>query len=378
MCDFTAVPDGTACGDDAGTCQEGSCQVACSERGIRDAIVAGGGPYTFDCADGTTMVTQATIEIDNDVILDGAGRLTVDGGGAHLVLSVAEGVDAELRGFTVTNGDGGIRNMGTLTVTRCTVSGNYRLGVGGGLYNAGTMMLVGTTVAENTAEDEGGGIFNSYGTLVVTNSTVSGNKVNFPEDPTWWEDVTLVNLRGMMTLVNSTVSGTIYAEGGPGENVVAVVTSVGTVVRGECFGTPQDFGPNEWVSDGYNIEVGGDTCGFDATGDQINVSTDDLKLGELADNGGPTMTHALGEDSVAIDVIPAEDCLDADGEPLTTDQRGEPRDSMCDVGAFEVQFIATCFQDDECGPLICCHLGSPFEPGTCETQAVCDELQGGG
>ncbi len=40
---------------------------------------------------------------------------------------------------------------------------------------------------------------------------------------------------------------------------------------------------------------------------------------------------------VAIDVIPAEDCVDADGEPLTTDQRGFPRDSMCDVGAFEVQ-----------------------------------------
>ena len=39
----------------------------------------------------------------------------------------------------------------------------------------------------------------------------------------------------------------------------------------------------------------------------------------------------------------------------------------------------TCFQNDECGgSLICCHLGSPFEQGTCETSAVCDELQGGG
>ena len=38
----------------------------------------------------------------------------------------------------------------------------------------------------------------------------------------------------------------------------------------------------------------------------------------------------------------------------------------------------TCFQDDECvGSLICCHVGSPFTPGTCETQAVCDELQDG-
>jgi hypothetical protein len=321
----------------------------CTEQGIRDAIVEGGGPHTFACDGPTRLMTESEIVVDHDVTLDGAGRLTVDGGGAHLVLSVAEGVDAELRGFTVTNGDGGIRNMGTLTVTHCTVSGNYRLGVGGGLYNAGTMMLVGTTVAENTAEDEGGGIFNSYGTLVVTNSTVSGNKVRFPDSPIpgFWEDVTLVNLRGMMTLVNSTVSGTIYAEGGPGENVVAVVASVGTVVRGEpgsspgCFGAPQDIGPNEWVSDGYNIEVGGDSCGFDATGDQINVSAEALNLGPLADNGGPTMTHALGAGSVAIDWIPEADCVDADGQPVTTDQRGQPRPetggTMCDVGAFEVQ-----------------------------------------
>ena len=52
------------------------------------------------------------------------------------------------------------------------------------------------------------------------------------------------------------------------------------------------------------------------------------------------MTHALLTEpgmSVAIDQIPEAECLDADGAPLTTDQRGFPRDSMCDVGAFEVQ-----------------------------------------
>ena len=38
----------------------------------------------------------------------------------------------------------------------------------------------------------------------------------------------------------------------------------------------------------------------------------------------------------------------------------------------------TCFQDDECtNPLICCQLGSEFEPGACVTQTACDELQGG-
>jgi hypothetical protein len=63
-----------------------------------------------------------------------------------------------------------------------------------------------------------------------------------------------------------------------------------------------------------------------------------LNLGPLQDNGGPTMTHALLPGSVAIDHVPASMCLDENGDPLTTDQRGFPRDdSMCDVGAFEVQ-----------------------------------------
>ncbi|MBW2211113.1 MAG: hypothetical protein JRG67_08700 [Deltaproteobacteria bacterium] len=42
-------------------------------------------------------------------------------------------------------------------------------------------------------------------------------------------------------------------------------------------------------------------------------------------------THALLPGSVAIDVIPADMC------EVDKDQRGFPRDSMCDVGAFEVQ-----------------------------------------
>jgi hypothetical protein len=321
------VPLLVGCGDTGGTTGQ---RFPCTEQGIRDAIAEGGGPHTFDCDGPDTVVTEAEIVIDNDVVLDGAGSLTVDGNGEHRVFSVADGAKAELRGFTVTNGQGGIHNSGTVTVTSSTVSGNHTVGRGGGLYNGGTMMLLDTTVSGNTAEEEAGGIFNSYGTLTLTNSSVSGNKIVNSETP-WREDETLVNLRGVMTLVNSTVSGMIYAEGGPSQDVVAVVVSAATLIRGSCSATEPDFGPVEWVSDGYNIESPGNTCGFDQPTDQVNVSADDLKLGQLADNGGPTMTHALLPGSVAIDVIPADMC------EVDKDQRGEPRDSMCDVGAFEVQ-----------------------------------------
>jgi hypothetical protein len=89
------------------------------------------------------------------------------------------------------------------------------------------------------------------------------------------------------------------------------------------------------VSHGYNIESPGDTCGFDQETDQVEVTAEQLNLGPLQDNGGPTGTHALGAGSVAIDQIPEADC------EVDTDQRGEPRpagtESKCDVGAFEVQ-----------------------------------------
>ncbi|MGB8222483.1 MAG: hypothetical protein WCF10_07840 [Polyangiales bacterium] len=81
-----ALCDGTVC--------------ACTEAGIRAAIAEGGGPYTFDCDGPTTVVTEAEIRIDNKVILDGEGRLTMDGNLAHRVLSVRT-AEAELRGITV-------------------------------------------------------------------------------------------------------------------------------------------------------------------------------------------------------------------------------------------------------------------------------------
>jgi len=39
----------------------------------------------------------------------------------------------------------------------------------------------------------------------------------------------------------------------------------------------------------------------------------------------------------------------------------------------------TCFQDDECDAgLICCHLGSDFTQGSCQTEPVCDDMRGTG
>jgi len=131
-------------------------------------------------------------------------------------------------------------------------------------------------------------------------------------------------------MTSSTVSGNQATNGG-GISSSGALTLTNALIEGDC----SFFGPH--ISGGGNLESPEGTCGFDQPTDQPNVSADDLKLGPLADNGGLTETRALLPGSVAIDQ--AEDCLDADDAPLTTDQRGivRPQGSTCDVGAFELE-----------------------------------------
>jgi hypothetical protein len=365
-------------------CQSGSCSgtFACTEAGIREAIAVGGGPQTFDCEGPTTVVMEAEIEIDNDVILDGEGNLTVDGNDGHRGLSVAEGVIAGLRGLTVrgTRASGGINNRGGLDLRNVIVTDNgcgAKSFVASGIINGGRMTIADSTVSNgrrnclsaiwnggsltvtrSTIRDNGpgpgiegsAGVFN-MGDLTIEESAIIGNSLGLAlcgnssarvvnSTVSNSEEVAVLGV-GSATLVASTIVGATAIAASSSSFIGTFIGAIcptdddsritlrSTTISGDCT--------TETASNGYNIESDGDTCGFDHPTDQVDVSAEDVKLGELADNGGPTMTHALLPGSVAIDVIPAEDCVDADGEPLTTDQRGFPRDTMCDVGSFEVQ-----------------------------------------
>jgi hypothetical protein len=75
-----------------------------------------------------------------------------------------------------------------------------------------------------------------------------------------------------------------------------------------------------------------------------NLYTVDPDLAPLGDNGGPTETHLPLPESPVLD-HGSTACLDAEGDPLTSDQRGfiRPVDidgngsAHCDIGAVEVQ-----------------------------------------
>ena len=207
-CTSAPVANGTSCGVGGPTCQDGVCvgEFPCTEQGIRDAIASGGGPHTFACNGPTTVPTQEPIVIDNDVILDGEGQLTVDGIDDHLVFSVS-GSNVELRGFVVTGGRGqaptpagGITNdQGILTLTRTTISGN----TGRGVYNFGTLVMSQSIVSDNTSEDDGGGIYN-LGFLTLIESTVSGNSATLGNGG---DGGGIYNSGASLALIRSTVSG---------------------------------------------------------------------------------------------------------------------------------------------------------------------------
>jgi len=372
-CNHTPIEDGTGCTD--GICRAGVCgplcSVAnvchCSEAGIRAAIEGGGYyPYTFDCNGPTTVVTAAQIDIDNDVILDGENNLTVDGNGTHRVFSVASYVTTELREMTITRGaasgdGGGIYNDGTLALTGATVSSNRSGADGGGIWNEGTLTLTECTVTGNTAAASGGGIENRSGIVELNRSTVSSNAAMAGGGGA----IESGGGGAQLLLINTTVSGNVPTAGrGAIENDAwAVVFSstlqqlpVGneryvlagsgwvefrnTILHGECAG---------WSVDSYggNIESPGDTCGLWAWEDQPLVPEVELNLGPLEKNGGPTLTHLPGQGSVAIDQIELWACMDANWEPLETDQRGvgRPRGDLCDVGSVE--------GDSHCGGVDC-------------------------
>jgi hypothetical protein len=83
-----------------------------------------------------------------------------------------------------------------------------------------------------------------------------------------------------------------------------------------------------------NFATNGGCPGF------TEVTSAQLNLGPLANNGGPTQTHALLSGSVAIDAAP--DCTLVDGAtPVTEDQRGvaRPQGAACDVGAYEAVVV---------------------------------------
>lgn len=239
------------------------------------------------------------------------GNGTAEGGGAHVLARGGARVSLDIRHSTLSGNlalsrDAAARGGGlhvsaeglgdaelSLVLSNSTMSGNagastHGKGHGGALYvttvDTGRLdaAIESATIADNMASSTAGGIYVSRGHSSAL--AASGNEP-------------VVSLHNTIVAVNEALKGA------------------------DC-----DTATIELTSRGYNLihDTGRCTITGDTTDDLYDM---DPRLGALADNGGPTRTHALRRSSPAIDA----------GDPVScpeVDQRGEPR-TVCDIGAFE-------------------------------------------
>jgi CSLREA domain-containing protein len=301
---------------------------------------------------GTLTVTQSTITRNSGAGVVNDGSTVVIRGSTVSYNSV--GISASRGTLTLDRvrvlnnaGRGIFKSKGVATLTNSTVARNS----GGGIANVGgTFTITRSTVADNSTTGPGGGVFNTveniYGrgsaNLTITNRTVSGNSAGSGGGIQNSDDLG----GAFVGLTNTTVAFNSAQEGGGGigqaggvESGNAVRLTNTVVAQNSAPAGPDAYNLSEelnFVDASFSLIGNGSGSGIANTdGNQVgngspNSSPIDPKLGALANNGGPTQTHALLAGSPALDAASSEGCP-------AIDQRGvaRPQGPACDVGSYE-------------------------------------------
>jgi hypothetical protein len=295
------------------------------------------------------------LAIRRSVVSDNVGRR---GGGLNSYYATVTVSDTTISGNRATLDGGGISNYGgTIVLVDSTISGNSApegAGVITGFYCEwcggvpGSLDIRGSTISGNTATVGGGGGILVYqrGAVSMTTSTISGNQAAGDGGGLLLKNV---YEETYLTVVNSTISGNsaVGTGGGvaarPDNSFLTPITLKHVLVSGNAAPTEREMSLGSTISvsaDDFNLfgsngdaGIAGFTPGPTDIVPAAGVTVDDI-LAPLADNGGPTATHALVYGSPAVDAVPTTDpdCLG------TVDQRGSPRPAGagCDVGSFEL------------------------------------------
>lgn len=189
-------------------------------------------------------------------------------------------------------------------------------GQAGGIEGGGSstpLLIENSLVHANTASGSAGWVIGGSSQAAAVNSTFSANRASLAGLSVGAIDRQFgaappLQLRQVTISGNANAAGPASLRGG-GSGQVELKS---TLVDGECQN------PSAYIVDAASLSTGS-SCGMSASAD--------LGLQPLADNGGPTMTHALAAGSPARGL--ASECA-------PVDQRGAPRlGPPCDSGAYE-------------------------------------------
>ncbi len=311
--------------------------------------IDGGGGGLDVGGDGTASIAGSSF-VANSAAGEGGG-IGIHSGGSVAV------VDTVIRDNTAGAGGGGVLNSGMrVTFNRLQITGNRATGDGGGIESQGsghfnildttvsgnraengggfanvadsTLSVTGSTFWDNSARLNGGGVFNeSDAGAVIENTTISSNTAGSSGGGLYSDaDAGLRVVNVTITRNTSPHGSGVGSEVGGSVNF-PITPSTGVILRNTIVAGNQ-LGPECGFaigSEGGNLDSG-DSCYFRGPRDRQHAQPG---LDAIADNGGPTMTHALQDLSFAVDggVAPCP----------AVDQRGvtRPKSTACDVGAFE-------------------------------------------
>lgn len=364
------------------------------------AMTGSGGGVVLDDDANFNSITDSRIH-DNDATganTSGAG-IQVRSGSGNLTITGSEIVD---NGDNQTSNGGGIafgpQAAAILTIGDTEISRNRANSAGGGVYgsgNTGSITIDDSVLADNRIESatasgaNGGAMFTNIGTT-ITDTAITGNQLiavntlptlqgaalflraetvlersllagNTATGESVSATIRVDNFVGAgLEMINSTVSGNSYPAdanaasvlfSGAGSNGARITNS--TITGNSAGATPRAFSVSGAITlknsifdhgvavnaCGNATDLGGNidrgtSCNPGSTPDENK----DPMIGPLANNGGPTRTHAPLLGSPAIDRVIAANCTTAAAVTVTADQRGAPRPTGtdCDIGAHEV------------------------------------------
>ena len=246
-----------------------------------------GGYIRFDPSlAGDTITLGAELSLDYNTTIEGPAKgITLSGNDQHRVIRAPTNV--ALQNVTVTKG-------------------NHASG--SAMWVGGQLKLLQSTVQDNRGS--GPVIDTEAWGVAITNSTISRNVGSAALQ---YEDGTHVTLTHS-TIAFNTGAGLRYEPGPEPFTKVQLFNSILANNGVNCT----DY----WLFEYYGRNISSDwSCG------EVAIVVGDPQLMPLANNGGPTMTHAIPHTSPAFNK--GADCF------MLEDQRYVPRDSKCDVGAFE-------------------------------------------
>ncbi|NJM42512.1 MAG: hypothetical protein HC853_18130 [Anaerolineae bacterium] len=229
---------------------------SCTEAALVSALT-GGGVITFNCGPNPHSITfTARRQINANTSIDGAGKITFDGGGQTGFFDLfTAGRVLTLTGMTLTNGGNpssgsvgiaiyvstgstlvvanstfsqntrGVINVATtsavVTVTHSTfISNNVGAGLGAAIYNTGKVFISDSVFTGNTTASSqvGGAIYNVGG---VTKSAVSITRSSFNQNGGGYGGA--ITNYGVMTITQSTLTqnGATFNGGGGGGAILS-------------------------------------------------------------------------------------------------------------------------------------------------------------